>query len=66
MNRSPITIESQHGDMVVGVRINVLDNQHDAQLDYYGKILATCSSDNRIRVYNVDNGSSELLVEIAE
>ena len=46
--------------------MNMFDHQHDAQLDYYGKILATCSSDNRIRVYNVDNGTSELLVEIAE
>lgn len=27
--------------------------QHDAQLDYYGKRLATCSSDRTIKVYDV-------------
>ena len=32
-------METQHGDMV-----------HDAQLDYYGKKLATCSSDRTIKV----------------
>lgn len=28
-------------------------SQHDAQFDYYGKRLATCSSDRTIRVYDV-------------
>jgi protein transport protein SEC13 len=27
--------------------------QHDAQLDYYSRRLATCSSDKTIRIYNV-------------
>eukprot|EP00959_Pyramimonas_sp_CCMP1952_P078316 1637226-Pyramimonas_sp.AAC.1 len=26
---------------------------HDAQLDYYGKRLATCSSDRTIKIFNV-------------
>jgi WD40 repeat protein len=30
--------------------------QHDAQLDYYGKRLATCSSDKTIRVFDVVDG----------
>jgi protein transport protein SEC13 len=30
--------------------------QHDAQLDYYGKRLATCSSDRTIRIFNVVDG----------
>lgn len=38
-------IETAHEDMI-----------HDAQLDYYGKRLATCSSDRTVRVFNVSNG----------
>lgn len=33
-----------------------LRKQHDAQLDYYGKRLATCSSDKTIRVFDVVDG----------
>lgn len=65
MNSNPITIESQHGDMIVreeGRRYS----KHDAQLDYYGKMLATASSDNRIRIYSIENGAYSLLTEIAE
>ena len=29
---------------------------HDAQLDYYGKRLATCSSDRTIKIYDVFDG----------
>lgn len=32
---------------------------HDAQLDYYGKRLATCSSDRTIRVFEVVNGEMQ-------
>ena len=28
--------------------------QHDAQLDYYGRKLATCSSDRTIRIFDID------------
>lgn len=37
------SIDTQHEDMI-----------HDAQLDYYGKRLATCSSDRNIKVYHVE------------
>ncbi|KDO31944.1 hypothetical protein SPRG_03160 [Saprolegnia parasitica CBS 223.65] len=37
-----LSIDTQHDDMI-----------HDAQLDYYGKRLATCSSDRTIKVYDV-------------
>lgn len=30
--------------------------QHDVQLDYYGKRLATCSSDRTVKVYDVMEG----------
>lgn len=35
---------------------------HDAELDYYGKRLATCSSDKTIRIFEVD-GDQHKLVE---
>jgi hypothetical protein len=30
--------------------LTLYDAQHDVQLDYYGKRLATCSSDRQIKV----------------
>jgi protein transport protein SEC13 len=33
--------------------------QHDAQLDYYGKRLATCSSDRSIKVFDVVDGEPQ-------
>lgn len=36
--------------------------QHDAQLDYYGRRLATCSSDKTIKIFEVE-GESHRLVE---
>jgi len=36
--------------------------QHDAELDYYGKRLATCSSDRTIRIFEID-GETKRLVE---
>ncbi|KAG0096434.1 GTPase-activating protein S13 [Podila epicladia] len=42
-------LETQHEDMI-----------HDAQYDYYGKRLATCSSDRSIRIFNVDGEDHRL------
>ncbi|KAM3568696.1 hypothetical protein VYU27_009186 [Nannochloropsis oceanica] len=39
-----VSLDTQHEDMV-----------HDAQLDYYGKKLATCSSDRTIKIFEVNN-----------
>jgi len=44
-----IYVDTQHEDLV-----------HDAQLDYYGCRLATCSSDRTIKIYNVSETSYEL------
>ncbi|CAG8559012.1 2381_t:CDS:2, partial [Paraglomus brasilianum] len=44
-------LETQHEDMI-----------HDAELDYYGKRLATCSSDKTIRIFEID-GETKRLVE---
>jgi protein transport protein SEC13 len=34
--------------------------QHDAALDYYGRRLATCSSDKTIKIFNVEGDSHQL------
>jgi len=36
--------------------------QHDAVLDYYGRRLATCSSDKTIKIFEVE-GEKHTLVE---
>ncbi|WFC94036.1 GTPase-activating protein S13 [Malassezia brasiliensis] len=41
------TVETYHEDVV-----------HDAQLDFYGSKLATCSSDRTIKVFDVQNGTA--------
>jgi protein transport protein SEC13 len=33
--------------------------KHDAQLDYYGKRLATCSSDRTVKVFDVIDGETQ-------
>jgi WD40 repeat protein len=42
MAAGPVTFDSGHADMV-----------HDAQLDYYGRRLATCSSDRTIKIFEI-------------
>ncbi|CAE6370033.1 unnamed protein product [Rhizoctonia solani] len=43
-----VPIETHHDDMI-----------HDAQLDFYGKRLATCSSDRTIKIFDVINGEPQ-------
>ncbi|KAM6499322.1 protein transporter SEC13 [Amanita muscaria] len=43
-----VPIETAHDDMI-----------HDAQLDYYGKRLATCSSDRTVKVFDVIDGEAQ-------
>ena len=38
--------------------------QHDAQLDYYGTKLATCSSDRSIKVFDVKGGQQRLISDL--
>jgi protein transport protein SEC13 len=38
------------------------DVQHDAVLDYYGRRLATCSSDKTIKIFEIE-GETHKLVE---
>lgn len=51
MAAAQIISNSGHDDMI-----------HDAGLDYYGRRLATCSSDKTIRIFEID-GESHRLVE---
>ncbi|KAF8224907.1 protein transporter SEC13 [Tricholoma matsutake] len=43
-----VPIETAHEDMI-----------HDAQLDYYGKRLATCSSDRTVKIFDVVEGEAQ-------
>ena len=47
------TIETTHNDMI-----------HDAQLDYYSRRLATCSSDRSIKIYDVTDAQHTLSAEL--
>lgn len=39
---------------------------HDADLDYCGRRLATCSSDGTIKIYSLNNGKKTLLADIKD
>lgn len=47
------TIDTGHEDMI-----------HDAEVDYYGLHLATCSSDNSVKIYDIKNGAHNLLEDL--
>jgi len=46
-----VSVDTQHEDMV-----------HDAQLDYYSRKLATCSSDRSIKIFEVGLGEKVTLL----
>lgn len=45
-----VTIDNVHADLI-----------HDAELDYYGKRLGTCSSDRSIKLFDIDGDSHKLI-----
>eukprot|EP00697_Spironema_sp_BW2_P002641 gnl/Spiro4/13495_TR7193_c0_g2_i1.p1 gnl/Spiro4/13495_TR7193_c0_g2~~gnl/Spiro4/13495_TR7193_c0_g2_i1.p1 ORF type:complete len:148 (+),score=22.49 gnl/Spiro4/13495_TR7193_c0_g2_i1:31-444(+) len=45
------SFDTGHDDMI-----------HDAQADYYGKLLATCSSDRLIKIYDISDPARPRLV----
>lgn len=47
------TIDTGHEDMI-----------HGAELDYYGLRMATCSSDNSVKIFDIKNGSQILLADL--
>lgn len=72
-----VQVETGHQDMIVRRLLHVKPTphssqltsllawavQHDAQLDYYGRKLATASSDRTIRVFDVEQDDSYKLVD---
>ncbi|KAJ6241614.1 protein sec13 [Anaeramoeba flamelloides] len=46
------------------VETNHQDFIHDVQLDFYGKRLATCSSDRSIKIFEVDGKQQNFIVEL--
>lgn len=46
-------VETQHEDMI-----------HDAQMDYYGTRLATCSSDRNLKIFEITSNSQRLLATL--
>lgn len=47
------SVDTSHEDMI-----------HDAQMDYYGTRLATCSSDRSIKIFDVKNGMQTLTADL--
>ena len=47
------TVDTGHEDMV-----------HDAQMDYYGTRLATCSSDKSVKIFEVKDGTQTLVTDL--
>ncbi|CAI5767462.1 protein SEC13 homolog [Podarcis lilfordi] len=47
------TVDTSHEDMI-----------HDAQMDYYGMRLATCSSDRSVKIFDVRNGGQILIADL--
>lgn len=47
------SVDTCHEDMI-----------HDAEMDYYGLRLATCSSDNSVKVFDLKNGSQSLVADL--
>lgn len=47
------SVDTAHEDMI-----------HDAQMDYYGNRLATCSSDKSVKIFDIRNGSQTLQADL--
>lgn len=45
-------------------QLSLLSLQHDAQMDYYGTRLATCSSDRSVKIFDVRNGGQILIADL--
>lgn len=48
---APLAFDTQHDDLI-----------HDAQMDYYGKRLATGSSDRTVRIFQVEPNQAEKFI----
>jgi len=50
MTNPVLSFDSEHSDFI-----------HDAQFDYYGRYLATCSSDATIKIWEIEENSQNLI-----
>lgn len=50
--------------MCLVLSLGVCPLQHDAQMDYYGTRLATCSSDRTVKIFDVRNGGQILVADL--
>lgn len=48
---------------IVSVPTHHVDVIHDSQFDYYGQLLATCSSDKTVKIFSVNSGDAEPTLE---
>ena len=48
--------------MTISFETNHKNIIHDTQFDYYGKYLATCSSDQHIHIYEIDNQTHQQIL----
>lgn len=60
-----VPLDTQHlspeaGSLQMALNANVSVRQHDAVLDYYGRRLATCSSDKTIKIFEIDGDKHHL------
>lgn len=51
-----------HYWLILGLHLFLF--QHDAQMDYYGTRLATCSSDRTVKIFDVRNGGQILVADL--
>lgn len=59
-----VTLKGRGGGSHSGFYILLCLFQHDAQMDYYGTRLATCSSDRTVKIFDVRNGGQILVADL--
>nr|XP_042905535.1 protein SEC13 homolog [Parasteatoda tepidariorum] len=52
------------GNIIQDVDTGHSDMIHDAQMDYYGIRLATCSSDKTVKIFDVRSGSQKIVATL--
>ena len=62
---SPVSTQYEYSKLLrIVVHKIVIPTQHDAQMDYYGKRLATCSSDRTIKIFEVVENTQNLVATL--
>jgi len=50
-----VSIDTRHEDII-----------HDAQMDFYGRFLASCSSDSSVKIFEISHDSQTLIADLRE